>query len=66
MVKLQFSKTKKKYMGGKNVYVYRKISLHFPRSVHELPIPLRYRNLKIEVSKNDKITKIKLTEQDDV
>lgn len=66
MVKLQFSKTKKKYMGGKNVYVYGKISLHFPRSVHELLIPLRHRNLKIEVSKNGKITNITLTEQDDV
>ena len=65
MVKLQFSKAKKKYMNGKYVYEYGKISLHFPRSTHDLFIPLRHRNLKIEVSKKGKAIIITLIEPDD-
>jgi len=64
-VKLQFSKVKKEYKNGNYVYEYGRISLHFPRRTHEILIPLRYRNLKLEITKKDRITNIKLIEQDD-
>jgi len=64
-IKLQFSKSKRDYLHGKNTYESDKVSLHFPKETHEFFIPLKGRHLVIDVSKKDKTVHITLTELDD-
>jgi hypothetical protein len=64
-VKLQFSKSTRDYLNGKNTYLSDRISLHFPKKTHEFLLPLKGRHLAIDVSRKDKTVHIMLTELED-
>jgi len=64
-VKLQFSKSTRDYLHGKNSYLSDRVSLHFPKKTHEFFLPLKGRHLAIDVSKKDRTIHITLTELDD-
>jgi hypothetical protein len=65
MVKLQFSRAKKDYLKGKGKYDYGRISLHFPKRTHEIFIPLKGKNMNLDIYKEDKTIFIILTNPDD-
>jgi hypothetical protein len=64
-VKLQFSKSKRDYLHGKNTYQSDRVSLHYPKRTHEILLPLKGRHLAIDVSRKDKTVHITLTQLDE-
>jgi hypothetical protein len=64
-IKLQFSTSKTDYLHGKNTYLSDKVSLHFPKEMHQFFIPFKGRHLAINVSRKDKTVLITLTELDE-
>jgi len=63
LVKLQFSKTKRHYKH--KTYEYERFSLHFPIESNKTLQPLRDKQLKITVTKQDGTYNVSLSNSED-